>query len=93
MQSCVRETSLDSDIEEASIIANPFGDFLNGHPEIHTVCFNGAKAEASWRRHVLPQLLQAGDITYHRLPSTSPANASTRYEDKFEAWRAALDAR
>ena len=90
MQSCVRETSLDSDIEEASIIANPFGEFLNDHPEIHTVCFNGAKAEASWRRHVLPQLPQAGDIAYHRLPSTSPANASTRYEDKFEAWRAAL---
>jgi G:T/U-mismatch repair DNA glycosylase len=31
-----------------------------------------------------------GNIAYHRLPSTSPANASTRYEDKFEAWRAAL---
>jgi hypoxanthine-DNA glycosylase len=90
MQSCVRETSLDSDIEEASIIANPFGDFLSDHPGIHTVCFNGAKAEASWRRHVLPQLRHAGEIAYHRLPSTSPANASTRYEGKLEAWRAAL---
>jgi len=90
MQSCVRETSLDSDIEETSIIANPFVDFLDDHPEIHTICFNGAKAEASWRRHVLPQLPQAGEIAYHRLPSTSPANASIRYAAKFEAWRAAL---
>jgi len=91
MQSCVRESSLDSDIEEDSIVANPFGDFLDNHPQIHTVCFNGAKAEASWRRHVLPQLAQAGEITYHRLPSTSPANASIRYADKVEAWKAALE--
>lgn len=90
MQSCVRETSLDSDIEEASIVANPFGEFLDGHPGIQTVCFNGAKAEAAWRKHVLPQLRRASEIAYHRLPSTSPANASTRYEDKLEAWRAAL---
>jgi hypoxanthine-DNA glycosylase len=89
MQSCVRESSLDSDIEESSIIANPFGDFLTVHPEIQTVCFNGAKAEASWRRHVLPTL-QEGDIAYHRLPSTSPANASISYETKLDAWKSAL---
>ena len=86
MQSCVRKTSLDSDIEEASIIANPFGEFLNDHSEIHTICFNGAKAESSWRKHVLPQLPPAGDIAYHRLPSTSPANASIGYDDKVKAW-------
>jgi len=90
VHSCVRETSLDSDIEEASIVANPFGDFLEHHPQIHTICFNGAKAEASWRRHVLAQLRQAHDIAYHRLPSTSPANASIRYVEKVEAWKAAL---
>jgi len=90
MQSCVRETSLDSDIEESSIIANPFEDFLAVHPEIRSICFNGAKAETSWRKHVIPKLLQAGGIEYHRLPSTSPANASIRYDDKVDAWRAAL---
>jgi hypoxanthine-DNA glycosylase len=87
MQSCVRETSLDSDIEASSIVSNPFADFLRDHPEIHTICFNGAKAEASWRKHVLPKLPRTGDISYHRLPSTSPANASIRYDDKFKAWR------
>lgn len=90
MQSCVRETSLDSDIEETSIVANPFERFLTVHPGIRTICFNGAKAEASWRRHVLPKLLQAGGIAYHRLPSTSPANASIRYDDKVDAWKVAL---
>ena len=92
MQSCVRETSLDSDIEESSIIANPFEDFLAVHPEIRSICFNGAKAEASWRKHVLPKLLQADGIEYHRLPSTSPANASIRYDDKVDAWKTALGA-
>jgi TDG/mug DNA glycosylase family protein len=87
MQSCVRKTSLDSDIEELSIVSNPFAGFLRNHPEIHTICFNGAKAEASWRKHVLPQLRQAGDIAYHRLPSTSPANASISYDEKFKAWK------
>jgi TDG/mug DNA glycosylase family protein len=90
MQSCVRETSLDSDIEESSIIANPFENFLAVHPGIRTICFNGAKAEASWRKHVLPTLPQASDIAYHRLPSTSPANASIRYEAKVDAWKIAL---
>jgi TDG/mug DNA glycosylase family protein len=90
MQSCVRESSLDSDIEEASIIANPFEDFLVVHTGIRTICFNGAKAEAAWRKHVLPKLLQTNDIAYHRLPSTSPANASIRYADKLDAWKTAL---
>jgi len=93
LQSCVRPSSLDSDIEERSIVANPFGDFLREHPEIHTICFNGAKAQACWRRHVLPKLAETGELTYHRLPSTSPANASIRYAQKVAAWKAALGAR
>ena len=44
------------------------------------------RQRASWRKHVLPQLPQAGDIAYHRLPSTSPANASIGYDDKVKAW-------
>jgi TDG/mug DNA glycosylase family protein len=87
MQSCVRKTSLDSDIEASSIVSNPFADFLRNHPKITTICFNGAKAEASWHKHVLPQLPRAEGIAYHRLPSTSPANASISYHDKLEAWR------
>jgi hypothetical protein len=35
---------------------------------------------------VVPQLPQADDIAYHRLPSTSPANASIGYDDKVKAW-------
>jgi hypoxanthine-DNA glycosylase len=87
--SCVREGSLDSDIEDASIVVNPFPKFLRAHPAIRTICFNGAKAEASFRRHVLPGLARGGaGLAFHRLPSTSPANASIAYPKKLAAWRA-----
>ncbi len=93
MRSCVRESSLDSDIENSSIVANPFGEFLATRPGIRTICFNGAKAEAAWNKHVRPSLPRARAFAFYRLPSTSPANASIRYGDKVEAWRAALGAR
>lgn len=86
LRSCTRESSLDSDIVEASIVPNDFADFLARHPGIHTVCFNGAKSDASYRRHVLPSLAVERVIAYHRLPSTSPANASIPYPRKLAAW-------
>ena len=90
LASCAREGSLDSEIDEASIVPNPFAGFLRAHPGIRTVCFNGAKAEASFRRHVLPDLArERARLAFHRLPSTSPANAAIPYPKKLEAWRAA----
>jgi len=88
--SCAREGSLDADIRESSIVANPFAAFLSRHAAIRTVCFNGAKAEASFRRYVLPGLAREGArLAFQRLPSTSPANASISYAAKLEAWRVA----
>jgi TDG/mug DNA glycosylase family protein len=87
MQSCTRESSLDSDIVESSIVPNDFPGFLVGHRAIRTICFNGAKAEHSFRRYVLAGLPEAREIEYHRLPSTSPANASISYLRKRQAWQ------
>src|SRR4029450_819540 len=42
MKSCTRESSLDSDVVESSIVPNAFPSFLRAHPRIRTVCFNGA---------------------------------------------------
>ena len=56
LASCAREGSLDSAIDEASISANDFVAFYRAHPRITHVFFNGAKAEASYRKHVLPTL-------------------------------------
>lgn len=83
---CERDGSLDSDILRASVCANDFQAFLAAHSGISRVFFNGAAAEASFRRHVLPGL--AGrELQLLRLPSTSPAHAARSYVEKLAAWQ------
>ena len=86
LASCTRGSSLDSDIDEESIVANDFVSFFRAHPRIERVFFNGAKAGASFRRHVLPRLA-ATTLRFERLPSSSPANASWSRARKLRAWR------
>lgn len=87
LKSCTREGSLDSDIDDASIIANDFASFHRAYPDIAYVFFNGAKAEACYRKHVLPGLdSPLTPLQYQRLPSTSPAHASLSHAQKLEAW-------
>lgn len=86
LQSCTRESSLDSDIVESSIITNNFESFFKEHPQIDTLYFNGAKAEQAFRKYVLPDLIHAHELRLHRLPSTSPAHASLSSHEKFDAW-------
>ena len=93
MKSCTRESSLDSDVVESSIVPNAFPSFLRAHPRIGTICFNGAKAEESFQRYALSRLGARGDLVYYRLPSTSPAHASLSFAKKLAAWRAVLRAR
>lgn len=89
LQSCLRQGSLDSAIEEE--LPNDFTTFLAEHPRVTHVFFNGAKAEQSFRKHVLPTLKNA-DLVFQLLPSTSPAHAGRSLHQKLEIWRAALDA-
>lgn len=92
LRSCEREGSLDSAIVERSIVPNDFTAFFAAHPRIALICFNGAKAEAVYRKRVLPTLPEpAASIHTMRLPSTSPANAGMTREQKLEAWRVILD--
>jgi hypoxanthine-DNA glycosylase len=88
LHSCVREGSLDTMIEDEA--ANDFRAFFRTHRAITHVFFNGAKAEASYRRHVLGAI--DVPLRYRRLPSTSPAHASLSYARKLAAWRAILKA-
>jgi hypoxanthine-DNA glycosylase len=91
LESCSREGSLDSAIEDATLRANDFASFYRAHPRIAQVFFNGAKAEACYRKHVLPLLADAAaSPSYRRLPSTSPANASMSRAHKQRAWEQAL---
>ena len=86
---CERPGSLDSAIRDDTAAANDLAGFLSTHLGVRRILFNGAKAESSFTRLVLPGLGRP-DLGYRRLPSTSPANASQRAEDKLMAWREAL---
>ena len=90
LRSCIRASSLDSAIDPSSLIPNDFAAFLAEHPQIRRICFNGAKAEALYMKHVRPRLAVNPALEYLRLPSTSPANASLPLSEKARAWRAVL---
>ena len=88
LRSCRRVGSLDSAVEPDSMAANDFRQFFQLHRSIGRVYFNGAAAEKNFNRLVRV----APDLSYRRLPSTSPAQ-TMRYVDKLAAWRDAIAAR
>jgi hypoxanthine-DNA glycosylase len=92
LQTCFRNGSLDSDIDERTIVTNDFHEFFAGHPKIRRIFFNGAKAESIYLKHVLPNL-EAGCASHElrRLPSTSPALAALSLEQKARAWSVLRD--
>lgn len=86
-----RPGSLDAAIVHASVVPNDFATFFASHPQLERICFNGAKAAELYRRCVTPNLpagLRAIDAV--TLPSTSPAHAAMRFEEKLARWSAAL---
>lgn len=87
---CTRESSLDSDIVNASVVANDFERFFTTYPEIERVCLNGAKAAELYQRHVLSRVPEAAPRPAIRLPSTSPAYAGMPFDIKLQHWRQAL---
>ncbi|MCB5188784.1 DNA-deoxyinosine glycosylase [Methylobacillus caricis] len=87
LQECFRSSSLDGDIEEATIIANDFNLFFAAYPNIRHVFFNGSKAEQAYQRYVARnQFIPV--LHYQKLPSTSPANASIPRVIKLAQWQA-----
>ncbi|MBU9766193.1 DNA-deoxyinosine glycosylase [Mycobacterium sp. TNTM28] len=84
LKTCRRVGSLDSSVERDSMVPNNFDAFFAAHRTLQRLVFNGAAAEANYRR-----LVGAPSLPSVRLPSTSPAQ-TMRYEDKLGAWRAAL---
>ncbi len=88
LNSCRRSSSLDADIDESSITVNDFPAFFSGHPGLELICFNGARAESIFMKHIAPTVEEwLGELELQRLPSTSPANASVSMEQKIAAWR------
>ncbi|MDT8370874.1 MAG: DNA-deoxyinosine glycosylase [Gammaproteobacteria bacterium] len=91
LQSCQRQGSLDSNIEPETIIVNNFTAFLQQHPALKVIVFNGAKAEQIFNKYVLPTLSENQlTITRKRLPSTSPAHAAISFQQKCVCWQQLL---
>ena len=87
LQACIRQGSLDSSIEDNSIVTNDFESFFDAHKKIRHVFFNGQKSEKEYRKRVLPLLQNRFDyLSYHSMPSTSPAMATLSKEDKLLRW-------
>jgi hypoxanthine-DNA glycosylase len=82
LHKCRRAGSSDSKIELKSVLANDFDELFTNYRGITRLYFNGHTAAALFRRlvHVQPP------VSYHLLPSTSPARVMPPGE-KLDAWR------
>ena len=81
LQFCDRIGSLDSAIKNE--ISNDFNIFLEEHPNIKTIVFNGQKAAALFKKYVV--LSKSYELI--TLPSTSPANAGKTFDSKLNEWK------
>jgi hypoxanthine-DNA glycosylase len=86
-----RPGSLDAAIVHASVVPNDFAAFIDSHPDLGLIGFNGGKAAELYRRRVLPGLPAAARaLRTATLPSTSPAHAAMPFEEKLTRWAAVL---
>jgi len=90
LKACHREGSLDSSILKHQLEANDIVALLNKYPQICAIAFNGATSEKYFKQMVKPNLPVDCDIDFIRMPSTSPANARMRFEEKLAHWRQIL---
>ena len=79
LENCERKGSLDIHIKNQEI--NDFDTFLNEHPKITTLLFNGKTAYQFFYK----KYGQIKGITYYVMPSTSPAN-TIPFENKLNEW-------
>lgn len=87
LKHCERNSSLDSDINPVSMVANDIAGLLARQPTITHIYFNGGKAQQVFQRVIAPQLANIATLQLTRLPSTSPANASIPRDEKLRQWR------
>ena len=86
LESSRRPGSLDAAIDVASARENDFSALLQQHPEIMLICFNGMKARELFNRFVLVSISLPDGCKLINLPSTSPAHAAMRVEEKLGRW-------
>ena len=88
--SCEREGSLDNAIRQAQL--NDFPALLRQCPQLTGIAHNGGESFRHARavEQSLAHAGLAGRVQLHKLPSTSPANASWTFERKLSAWEAVM---
>ena len=85
IDNCEREGSLDSEIRNEE--ANKIGELLHNYHNIKAIFCNGQKSYKNLLK-ILPKDFHLPIIV---LPSTSPAHASLRYEEKLKSWKMVLN--
>lgn len=85
LRACDREGSLDSAIKKPQ--ANDFESFFKEYNSITTVVFNGQKAYQLFKQHVIKKQKIPENLDYRVMPSTSPANAKLKKQDKHLFWQ------
>ena len=83
LQACERRGSLDSAIK--NYLENDFESFFKTYPNIKTIVFNGKDSQ----KYFIKKFGQINGITYHVMPSTSPANTMS-FENKLKMWSTCL---
>lgn len=80
LQNCEREGSLDTNIRNHQ--ENDFSTLFTEYPGITTLVFNGKESH----KYFTKKFGQLPGITYHVMPSTSPAN-TMKFDTKLEIWK------
>ena len=81
IDTCERKASLDSEIRKEE--ANKIEELLHNYPNIKAIFCNGQKSYKNLQK-ILSKDFHLPIIA---LPSTSPAHASLRYEEKLLSWQ------
>jgi len=84
---CVRPGSLDSAIVKSSEVANNLMQFLQQHPSIKLIAFNGRAANQIFNRHCSEVSSNFLMLRFVLLPSSSPAHAIMTKEQKLFVWQ------
>ncbi len=80
----IRKGSLDSAIVNEE--PNDLESFIENHPKLRVIAFNGAKSRALYDKY----FERKSGMKYVSLPSTSPANTTITFDSLCERWRQLL---
>ncbi len=88
LKSANRITSLDSDIKNP--VVNNLKVFVDNHPKLRLICFNGREAYNYFERYIgfknIPNTIRIAS-----LPSTSSSNTHNTLDEKIRHWKVILE--